>query len=223
MTELFLAALVFVAMHILPAIRAREWLIQKVGDPVYMGLFSLASVLGLAWMISAYRNAPASEPLYQTGPALNWFTLVAMLVPCILLVTGATTRNPSSLAGKGALKTPHQWNDIFAITRHPVMWAIAIWAGLHLLNRPDLTSALLFGSLGLLAIAGSMQQEIRKRKEFGEAWVSFARQTSFIPFAGILSGSAKLHLKELGGWRIAAAVGFWLVLLAFHLPVIVSY
>lgn len=219
MAELALAALVFVALHILPAIRAREWVIKKIGDPVYMGLFSLASVLGLAWMIAAYKSAPASVALYATGPALKWFTVVAMLVPFIFVVTGMTTRNPSSVLGKEALKTPHRWNDIFAITRHPVMWAIAIWAGLHLLNRPDLTSALLFGPLGLLAIVGSMRQEIRKREQFGDAWKSFAKQTSFIPFAGILSGKAKLHLRELGGWRIAAAIGFWLVLLAFHKPV----
>jgi uncharacterized membrane protein len=220
MTELALAALVFVALHILPAVRVREVIIARIGDPTYMGLFSLASVLGLAWLISAYRDAPAGVPLYETGPALNWFTVAAMLVPCILIIAGNTTRNPSSILGKDALKTPHDWNDIFAITRHPLMWGIAIWAGLHLLNRPDLTSALLFGPLGLLAIAGSMRQEIRKRKEFGDAWVSFARQTSFVPFAGILSGKAKLHLRELGGWRIAVAVGLWLVLLAFHLPVI---
>ena len=96
------------------------------------------------------------------------------------------------------------------------MWGIAIWAGLHLLNRPDLKSALLFGPLALLAIAGSMHQEIRKREEFGDAWVSFTKQTSFVPFAGVLSGKAKLHLRGLGGWRIAAAVGIWLVMLAFH-------
>ncbi len=121
---------------------------------------------------------------------------------------------------KDALKTPHRWNDIFAITRHPVMWAITIWAGLHMLNRPDATSALLFGPLGLLAILGPLRQEAGKREEFGDAWKAFVKQTSFVPFAGIVSGKAKLHLRELGGWRITAAVVIWLAMLAFHLPVI---
>jgi uncharacterized membrane protein len=220
MTELAIAALVFVALHILPALKMREWIIARIGDPAYMGLFSLASVLGMAWLITAYRDAPASTPLYETGPALNWFTIAAMLIPIIFVVTGMTSRNPSSILGKDALKTPHRWNDIFAITRHPVMWAIAIWAGLHLLNRPDLTSALLFMPLVLLAIAGSMRQEIRKREKFGDAWNTFASQTSFLPFAGILSGKAKLHFRELGVWRILAAIGLWLALLAMHQPII---
>jgi uncharacterized membrane protein len=220
MTELAFAAIVFVVLHILPAMKIRERIIKKVGDPAYMGLFSLASILGMAWLITAYRDAPASTPLYVMGPALNWFTIAAMLIPIILVVSGMTSRNPSSILGKEALKTPHSWNDIFAITRHPVMWAIMIWAGLHLLNRPDLTSALLFGPLALLAIAGSFRQEIRKRKEFGDAWQNFASQTSFVPFAGILSGNAKLHLNELSGWKIVVAVGVWLVLIAGHLPII---
>lgn len=220
MTELAIAAIVFVALHILPAMNAREWMIRKIGNPAYMVLFSLASTFGMIWLITAYRNAPASTPLYETSPALNWFTIAAMLIPLIFVVSGTTSRNPSSILGKEALKTPHHWNDIFAITRHPVMWAIMIWAGLHLLNRPDLTSALLFGPLALLAIAGSFRQEIRKRKEFGDAWQDFASHTSFVPFAGILSGKAKLHLRELGAWKIVVAVGIWLVLIAGHLPII---
>ena len=216
MTELALAALVFITLHVLPAMSAREKLIHRIGERAYMGLFSLASILAFVWMITAYSSAPASEPLWVTGPVLRWATAAAMLLPFILLVSGTTTRNPSSILGKEALKTPHQWNDIFAVTRHPVMWAIAIWAALHLLNRPDLTSALLFGPLGLLAIVGSMRQEIRKREEFGDAWDRFAGQTSFVPFAGILSGKARLHLKELGGWRLAAALVLWLAALALH-------
>jgi len=207
-------------LHILPAMNAREWMIRKIGNPAYMVLFSLASTFGMVWLITAYRNAPASTPLYEASPALNWFTIAAMLIPLIFVVSGTTSRNSSSILGKEALKTSHHWNDIFAITRHPVMWAIMIWAGLHLLNRPDLTSALLFGPLALLAIAGSFRQEIRKRKEFRDAWQDFASHTSFVPFAGILSGKAKLHLRELGAWKIVVAVGIWLVLIAGHLPII---
>ena len=220
MGELALAAFVFVALHFVPALPAREWLIRRIGDPAYMGLFSLASVLGLAWMIAAYKNAPASEPLWTGGPALRWFTAIAMLLPFILTVTGTTTRNPTSVLGKSAFKTPHQWTDIFAVTRHPVMWAIVIWAVLHLLNRPDATSALLFGPMALLALGGSLRQEVRKRKEFGEAWDNFVAQTSYVPFAALLSGKAKLRLADLGMWQLASAVLLWLAALYFHGPIL---
>lgn len=216
MSELALAAFVFVALHILPAVSARDWLIRKIGDPAYMGLFSLASVLSLAWMIVAYRDAPASEPLWVSGAAVRWFTAAAMLIPFILLVCGTFSKNPTSIPGKGALRGREKWNNIFAVTRHPVMWAVTIWAGLHLLNRPDATSALFFGPLAFLAIAGTMRQEVRMHKEFGDAWSAFTAQTSFVPFAGLVSGKSKLDVRGIGGWPIAIAVFLWAAVLYFH-------
>lgn len=216
MIELAVAALVFVALHILPAIRARNWLVNKIGDPAYMALFSLASVLGLAWMIYAYGNAPASEPLWVTGKATRWLTAIAMLIPFILLVCGTFAKNPTSILGKGALGSRNEWNNIFAVTRHPVMWAVAIWAVLHLLNRPDATSALFFGPLAFLAIGGTLMQEERKQKEYGKAWEAFTEKTTFVPFAGLISGKSTLDVRELGGWPLAIAIFLWTLVLYFH-------
>ncbi len=216
MAELALASVVFIALHILPALKLRERLIKRIGDPAYMGLFSLASVLGLAWMISAYQGAPVGDLLWVTGPGVRHATVLLMLIPFIFVVTGTTTKNPTSVLGKGALDAPQQWTGIFAITRHPVMWAIIIWAVLHLLNRPDPRSLLFFGSMGILAVAGSMRQEERKHQEFGKAWEKFAAETSHVPFAAILRGKAKLHLRDLGPWRIATAIILWLGTLYLH-------
>lgn len=216
MAELALASFVFLAMHILPAIRAREWVIRKVGDPVYMGLFSLASILGLAWLVAAYKSAPGAELLWVTGAAIRWLTAALMLFAFVLVVAGATTRNPSMLMSEDALKTSEPWAGVFAITRHPLMWGIALWASLHLLNRPDMVSLLFFGTLALLAVGGSRLQENRKRKELGAAWKAFEKQTSFVPFAGIIDGSARLRLADIGGWRLAAATVLWAIMLTLH-------
>jgi uncharacterized membrane protein len=220
MTELALAALVFVALHILPAVRVREVIIARIGDPAYMGLFSLASVLGLAWMIAAYKNAPDVEVLWVTGAAIRWLTAAFMLFAFVLVIAGTTTRNPSMVMGDDALKTSEPWAGIFAITRHPLMWGIALWALLHMLNRPNMVSLLFFGTLAFLAVGGSRLQEIRKRKELGAAWKAFEKQTSFIPFVGIFDGSAKLRFSDIGGWRIAAAAVLWAIMLHFHGPIL---
>lgn len=216
MTNLALAAFVFVAMHILPAISARDAIVRRIGDPAYMGLFSLASFMGLAWMIFAYRNAPASDPLWVTGTGVRLATAALMLLAFVLLVCGAFSKNPSSVLGREALSDQKEWQNIFAITRHPVMWATALWALLHLLNRPDATSALFFGSLAFLAVVGSLQQEVRKRREFGIDWDAFASQTSFLPFAGLLNGRAKLRLSAFDGWPVAIAFALWFAILYFH-------
>lgn len=216
MAELAIAALVFLGLHILPAVKARQRVIRKIGDPAYMGLFSLASVLGLAWMISAYKSAPVAEMLWVTGPVIRWLTASLMLFAFILVVTGVSTRNPSMVMSEDALKTSKPWAGIFAITRHPLMWGIALWAVLHLVNRPSMVSLLFFGTLALLAVAGSRLQENRKREELGTAWQAFEKQTSFVPFAGIIDGSAKLNIADIGGWRLAAATALWALMLYAH-------
>ena len=216
MAELALAAFVFLGLHILPAINARERVIAKIGDPVYMALFSLASILSLAWMVSAHKAAPAGEYLWVTGAGLRWITAVLMVLVFVLVVAGITTRNPSMVMGGSALKASNPWAGIFAITRHPLMWGIALWAILHLANRPNLKSLLYFGTLALLAVGGSRLQEKRKRHELGDAWDAFEKHTSFVPFAGLLSGKSKLSLKELGVWRLAAAIALWAVVLIAH-------
>ena len=216
MAELAFAAFIFALLHILPAIKARGWLIRKIGDPAYMGLFSLASVLGLAWMIAAYKSAPGAESLWVTGETIRWLTVILMLFVFVLVVAGVTTRNPSMVMGEDALKSSKPWSGIFAITRHPLMWGIALWAILHLINRPDMVSLLFFGTLALLAIGGSKLQESRKRKELGAAWKAFEKQTSFVPFAGVIGGSIKLQIADIGGWRIAAATALWAVMLYAH-------
>lgn len=223
MSQLALAAFVFVAMHIFPALAIRTTIIRRIGDPAYMALFSLASFLGLAWMIHAYANAPASEPLWVTGPVVRIATAAVMLLVFIMAVQATTSANPAAIKGGDALKKRKRWNNIFAVTRHPLMWAIALWAGLHLLNRPDATSALFFGSLGFLAIAGSLRQDLRKREEFGKDWNAYAAQTSFIPFAGLISGKSRINLRELGGWPLAIAVALWAALLFFHGPLFGAY
>lgn len=216
MSELALAAIVFVVLHVIPSLSFRGWLIKMIGDPAYMGLFSLASVLSLAWMVYAYSNAPASVPLWTTGPLVRWLTAILMLLPFVMVVEASTSPNPTAVMSGGVLKSRRKWTNIFAITRHPLMWGIVIWAGLHLLNRPDATSALFFGSLAFLAIAGSMRQDVRKRKELGKEWEAFEAQTSYVPFAGLLSGKSTLKPAEIAGWPLAIAVFLWLVVLYFH-------
>lgn len=220
MVQLALASIVFLVLHIVPGLAGRAWIVRKIGDPAYMGLFSLASILSLAWMVTAYYSAPAGQYLWVTGPAARWATAAVMLFAFILVVTGAISRNPSSVLGRSALQSSYELTGIFAITRHPVMWGVALWAFLHLLNRPDARSLLFFGTMAVLAIAGTLLQERRKLAEFGEPWRKFAAQTSHVPFAAMLSGKTSLDLRAMGGWQLATAVALWLVVMYFHEPVL---
>jgi uncharacterized membrane protein len=82
------------------------------------------------------------------------------------------------------------------------MWGITLWAVAHLLNRNDLGGILLFGSLGILALAGTVLID-RKRAALLEGdWGHFVSLTSNVPFLAIIQGRNRFAFAEIGWWRI---------------------
>ena len=68
MPSLVAAAAVFVLLHLLVSgTRARDALAGRIGEGPYMGLFSLASVGGLAWLGFAYAGARHGAPTRPIG------------------------------------------------------------------------------------------------------------------------------------------------------------
>jgi len=216
MVNLTAAALVFLAIHLVPSSPLRGWAVERLGQRVYMGVFALASLAGIVWLVKAFGAAPALSPLCVTGGLARALTALLMLFAFLLLVAGLTSPNPSLPGGGGALKGEEPWRGVCAVTRHPVMWGIGLWALLHLLNNPDPAAIVFFGALALLSIGGARLQEIRKRKEMGEAWRAFEAKTSFVPLVALARGRARLRLADVAPWRLALGATLWAVMLALH-------
>jgi len=220
MINLVAAAAVFILMHLLiSGTRLRDALVGVVGQGPYMGLFSLASVAALAWLIFAFgaaRSDPASVILWSSAPALRWVQLVLQFLAFLLVVPGLTTPNPTSVAQQGLLERPDTVKGMLRITRHPFLWGVAIWAFGHLLVNGDTAGVVLFGSLLVLALFGTVSIDAKRKRALGEAWDAFAAQTCNVPFAAILTGRQTLRIGEIGWWRIALAVVLYAVTLFGH-------
>ncbi len=102
MINLVAAALVFILFHLLVSgTRLRDAAVGTLGQGPYMGLYSLLSVAGLAWLIFAFgsaRSDPASAMLWNSPPTLRWVQLVLQFLAFMLLVPGLATPNPTSVA-----------------------------------------------------------------------------------------------------------------------------
>lgn len=220
MTNLLAAAAFFVLLHLLVSgTRVRDALTGAVGQGPYMGLFSLASIVGLAWLIfafSAARGDPGNAAYWQATPLTRHIQLVLQLVAVLLVVPGLTTPNPTSVRQEGALERPDVIKGMLRITRHPFLWGVAIWAAGHLLVNGDQASLVLFGSMLVLALFGTSSIDAKRRRALGATWESFAAQTSNVPFAAILSGRQSLNLAEIGWWRILLALAVWAALAWGH-------
>jgi uncharacterized membrane protein len=220
MVSLIAAAAFFVLIHLLVSgTRVRDALVLKIGAGPYMGLFSLASLLGLIWLSMAFGQARgdiANDVLWDMTPITHGLQLVLQLVATLFIVIGLSTPNPTSVRQEGALDRTDIVRGMLRVTRHPFLWGVAIWAIGHLLVNGDAASLILFGSMLVLAIFGTASIDAKRRRALGPKWEAFAAQTSNIPFVAMASGRQRLSLPEIGWWRIVLGVAVWAALTWAH-------
>ncbi|MBI4184398.1 MAG: NnrU protein [Proteobacteria bacterium] len=197
--HLGLAALAFVGSHFLLSwLPVRDALTARIGERAFTVAYSTLSLVTLAWMGFAYARAPNPAWLPEAAP-LRWVPVLAMPFACILIVGGFAGPNPTAVGQEGRLReAAERASGLLAVTRHPVMWGMGLWALAHLAARHGGADILLFGSLALLALAGTVAIDARKRARLGADFARFAAATSNLPFAAILRGRARLKPSEVG-------------------------
>jgi uncharacterized membrane protein len=210
--HLLLATVAFLALHVFPSTPLRAHAVQVLGEGPYLGLFSLFSAAGLVWMSVAYGRTPMDA----LWPAQHFVPVYVLPFAFVLLACGLLARNPTLTGQAGMLKHGDAARGILRITRHPVMWAIMLWAGAHMFALGSIRSVVLFGGLLLLAAAGTTLQDARKAKSLGDDWKRFTALTSNVPFAAIARGRNKVVWKEIGWWRPAVGFALFALLLWFH-------
>jgi uncharacterized membrane protein len=213
MSMLVAAALAFLLLHLIVSGTAvRDALVGRLGEGPYMGLFSLASVVLLIWLIWSFagaRHAAGDERYWSVTEATRLVQIVATLAAFLLIVPGLTTPNPTSVRQQNVLDRPDAVGGMLRITRHPFLWGVAIWAAGHLMVDGDRAGLVLFGTMLVLALLGTMSIDAKRKRVLGPKWEGFAARTSNVPFAAILSGRQKLSVGEIGLWRLALAVALW--------------
>jgi len=194
LAQLVVATAAFVGAHFVSSTPVRGAIAGATSERAYLGLYSLVALGTLIWMVHAYLRAPV-EPLW---PGLRLIPAVIMPFAFILLVGGLLQKNPTAVGQAKFLAQEDPARGLLRVTRHPVMWAIILWSGAHLLARGDLKSLVFFGGFLLLAALGTRLIDSRKAREAGAAWTRFSALTSNIPFAAIAQGRNRFDLGEIG-------------------------
>ncbi len=224
MDMLLAAAAAFLAIHFLVSgTRLRDAIVGAIGEGPYMGLFSLASLLAIFWLVVSYNRAQASgnDPLlYDLGVGAKHLAIPVIFLAFLIGVPGLLTPNPTSVRQEGVAARPDAAKGIVAVTRHPFLWGVTIWAAMHLAMNGDAASVILFATFLILALLGPLSIDAKRKRKMGPDWEGFAARTSNVPFAAVLSGRAKLKWGELLDWRMAAAVLLFVAVLFGHASVI---
>jgi uncharacterized membrane protein len=215
LASLALATLAFVGTHFVLSHPLRRTLVGHFGEAGFTGVYSIVAALTLLWVILAWRAADNSLPFWI---APGWWWPVAsglMLVASILLV-GSLVRNPAFPHPGAAKQAARPATGVFAITRHPMNMAFALWAAVHLSLWWSARNLIVAGGILVLAIGGSIGQDIKKRSVQGQSWRAWEAKTSFVPFAALIAGRARW--RDLGSAWMALAGGLvlWLLVTAFH-------
>jgi uncharacterized membrane protein len=221
MGNLIAAAATFAALHLLVAgTRLRDRIVAALGDErPYLGLFSLASLAAIVWLAWAYSQAFSSSANagYWTTPAwLKWTCGALVLIAMLAIMIGLTTPNPTAVQQEKLLETSDPARGALRITRHPFLWGIALWSAAHITANGDRASLLLFSTFLIVSVVGTWSIDHKRRRRYGASWDAFARKTSNIPFAAILSGRNELRIGEIGAWRIAVALAVYVGVLLAH-------
>lgn len=209
--ELAVATAAFLATHVVPSTRLRAALVARLGQRAYLGLYSVVALATLVWMVWAYRGAP-SLPLWA-----GWRYAPLLLMPfaLVLLVAGYFSPNPTSIMQGRTPRSAASARGMLRVTRHPLMWAIALWALAHVLARGDVKALIFFGGLLLLALVGPVLID-RRRAALGEDWRRFVAATSNVPFTAILQGRNRFVAREIGYTRPLIGLALFIVLLLLH-------
>jgi uncharacterized membrane protein len=216
MTNLVLASLFLLLSHFLIASTPlRDLLARRLGERPYTVCYSLLAFVAFAWLILAYRGAPA-VPLWDAPRWLDLALVPVMLLASILAVAGISTPNPGMVQSERLFDHPDIVRGVLRISRNSLFWGVGLFALCHVIVIGDMTATLAFGSVALLGLAGAAVLDAKKARRHGAAWQSFAAATSSIPFLAIVQGRQRLAPGEIGWWRIALGVALFLVTLVFH-------
>lgn len=217
LAHLAIAMAVFIGSHFLiSSTPLRGWLVARMGEGAYAGLYSLIAALSLGWLIWAYHGAPYWS--LWLPPLWTQHMLIGLMVPALFLaIVGIATRGPTSYGADATVRRPDPAPGIHQITRHPFLWGVVLWASGHLIANGDAGSMIFFGGFLVFAVAGTLLIDRKKGDRLGAAWERYAARTSNVPLRAIAESRAHWpSLAELGWWRVVLAIGIYGLVLWGH-------
>ncbi len=211
---LFFSAIAFVGTHFLLSHPLREPLARRMGERAFQGFYSLIAIVLLGAMIYFYRVIGGEPQLWQPGQ-VAWIASELLMWAGSILLVGSFIGNPALPGAPGPRGGP---KGVFGITRHPMMWAFALWAIVHLVIVATPKALVMDGAILLLAGVGAALQDRKKAARMGDAWHEWTAQTAFVPFTRGLANPGALAL--IGGtilfllatWLHPMPIGIWRLL-----------
>ena len=172
MISMSLAAVFWLALHLIVAGPLRSPLAEKAGERYFFGIFCLLSIVGLGWFIVAYRMAP-SVPLWPTIPALGGLAFVLVFLGFFLVVVGSGPMNSTDTNTPRMIDSKLPVYGVTRVTRHPRLCGVSLWAIAHLMVNGHLAALVMVGAVLVTALNGMVSIDRKRRRALGALWDEF--------------------------------------------------
>jgi uncharacterized membrane protein len=173
MTLLILGLVLFLGVHAFTMAReTRTAAIGRLGEGGYKAAYSVIALIGLVLIAYGYGVYRATGWIEVWSPPA-WTRHLALLVNLPVFILLAVGRRPSWLK---------------AVTKHPMLLAVKIWAAAHLLANGDLGGMLLFGGFLAWAVMARISAKSRPEEIAGLAAIgrpAFGRRDIVAIVAGL--------------------------------------
>ncbi len=170
----------FLLTHSIPALRpVRARCVALLGERGYLVAYSLVSLATIIWVVLALVAAPYIELWTMTKTSM-WITAIIMIPACVFLVFGLTTPNPFSIPINPEGFSPES-PGLLAITRHPLLLGLTLWAAAHIPPNGSIAAILVFGFAALFSVVGMFTLDKRRKRTWGaETWRHKAQHTHLV-------------------------------------------
>ena len=175
---LILGLVLFLGVHSVRIV-ANDWrsaTITRLGEGAWKGLFSLASIAGLALLVWGFGQARQQPVFLWVAPVGMRHLASVLTLLAFILLTAAYVPG----------------NAIKAKLHHPMVLGVALWALAHLLANGNLAHVILFGSFWVWAIFDFRAAKARDR----------ANKTAYA--AGRIAATAMTVVLGILAWALFA-------------------
>lgn len=205
---LLAANIAFVGSHLAMSHALRAPMVKALGEKGFQGAYTLISFATLGWVYFAFIAAPGAD-LGGSGEA-GWVLATVLTWPAMVLLAGSFLGNPALPTPMAEEQARAEPKGVFLVTRHPMMWAIGLWAASHIVLMWSTRTLITAFAIGFLALVGSWFQDGKKREQMGAAWGQWSAKTSYWPrFGKLLSVGAVPLVAGTALWLLASWVHLW--------------
>ena len=197
----------FVGSHFVMSHPLRAPLVKALGEKGFSLAYTAVGLATLAWVAHAFRAAPGGD-LPGSGEA-GWIAASVLTWLAMVLLAGSFIGNPALPTPLAEQQPRAEPTGVFRVTRHPMMWAIGLWAASHLILFWSTRTMITAFAMGVLALVGSRLQDGKKARLMGAAWGEWSAKTSWWPRLG--------QLPRVGAVPLLAGTALWLLGTWIHL------